>query len=83
MIYIYGTGGYARIIFLLCKEIGLKNFKGFIVSKMDDNMPCQLYGYNVKEYIKEKNIILGLSKENTEDVKKILDKKCNILSLWN
>jgi hypothetical protein len=69
-IYIYGTGVYARKIWLLFHE-RIKNFKGFIVSDNQNNKLDSLYGYEVKYYSDTESgsaFIIGCDHTNTKSI---------------
>lgn len=81
-IYIYGTGNYAyyvyQEIFTCC------NIKGFIVSDQEHRTTPNFCGHKVfiLNEIKNVNIIIGLSYDNTLKVIDLLKNNENILNLW-
>lgn len=77
-IYIYGAGVLGRKVYMAYREYFI-NFKGFIVSQKDINVPA-LWGHEIYEAgeIQEGSaIIIALSRNNTREVYEALKGKNN------
>lgn len=82
-IYIFGAGSVAsKIYFILRKNI--KNFGGFIVSKIDNEKV--LFGQPVigmnSISLENKCIIIGLNPENTDEVRSKIPETNKIFYIW-
>ena len=83
-IYIYGAGGYAKIIWYLYERY-IKKFAGFIISTDRYYRGMEFCGYTVTKYSEVKEnakILLGLNKTNSDEVMKIIGDREGVLNFW-
>lgn len=84
-IYIYGTGVFAKHIWIQFHEY-IKNFMGFIISDNQTIGNKKLYDYPIMHYKnveKGKAIIVALGLKNSREVYSGLKSEDEILFLWN
>lgn len=80
-IYIFGLGFWGiKLYHLFLKHS--KKFKGFIVSKREQQDYCGYPVYNLNMIDETKNIIVGLSRKHTEEMREVLQKEHNCLFIW-
>lgn len=83
-VYIYGTGVYARKVWLLLHN-QISDFCGFVISDNQTRKEEQLYGKPVKYYSmidKNCSIIIGCDKLHTEQILKNINHLGNVFVLW-
>lgn len=82
-IYIYGAGAVAAKIYILLKK-EIKNFGGFIVSKLGDKQ--RLFGFSITEYddisLGDKCIIVGVNPENSDAIRERIIETDKVIYIW-